>query len=94
MRPDGLRFRGVTSGAIMSGVVVAYPFNVWLIAHVLKHGMGTTNVLGRGGGGGGGGIDPHQPQPHVTARSVAGATIASLIVLAIELWLAVQYGNL
>ena len=53
-------------------------------------GSGTANVLGMGGGG----IDPHQPKPHVTARSAAAATIASLTVLAIGLWLAVRYGNL
>ncbi|MEP6496071.1 MAG: DUF4396 domain-containing protein [bacterium] len=92
MRPSGLRFWGVMSAAIMVGAVVAYPFNAWLVANALKHGMGTANVLGRGGDGGG--IDPHQPPPHVAARSVTGATVASLTVLAIGLWLAVRYGNL
>lgn len=90
MRPNGLRFWGVMSSAIMVGAAVAYPFNAWLVAHSLKHGMGTANVLGMGGGG----IDPHQLKPHVTARSAAAATIASLTVLAIGLWLAVRYGNL
>lgn len=92
MRPDALRFWGVMSSAIMVGAVVAYPFNAWLVAHALKHGMGTANVLGRAGGGGG--IAPHEPQPHVTARSVAGATVASLTVLATGLWLASRYGML
>lgn len=89
MRPDGLRFWGVMSSAIMVGAVIAYPFNAWLVANELKHGMGTASVLGSGGG-----TTPHKPQPHVTATSVTGAAIASLTVLAVGLWLSVRYGNL
>ncbi len=90
MLPNGLRFWGVMSCAIMVGAVVAYPFNAWLVAHGLKHGMGTANVLGRGGDH----TDTHQARPPVTAMSVAGATVASLAVLALGLWLAARYGDL
>ena len=72
MRPDTLRFWGFMSGAIMAGAAVACPFNVWLVAHALKRGMGTASVLGRGAGGGA--IAPHEPHPHVTARAIAAAT--------------------
>jgi len=47
--PAGMRFWGVMSMAILVGSVTAYPVNVWLVARGLKHGMGTVEVLGRGG---------------------------------------------
>jgi hypothetical protein len=49
MEPAGMRFWGVMSMAILVGSVTAYPVNVWLVARGLKHGMGTVEVLGRGG---------------------------------------------
>lgn len=49
MGPTRLRFWGVMSMAILVGSFVAYPVNVWLVARGLKHGMGTAQVLGRGG---------------------------------------------
>jgi len=47
--PTGMRFWGVMSVAILVGSMTAYPVNVWLVARGLKHGMGTVEVLGRGG---------------------------------------------
>ena len=35
--------------AVLAGLVVAYPVNVWLVKNELKHGMGTVRVLGQGG---------------------------------------------
>ena len=49
MQPTGMRFWGVMSIAIMVGSITAYPVNVWLVARGLKHGMGTVEVLDRGG---------------------------------------------
>jgi len=49
MEPTGMRFWGVMSLAILVGSITAYPVNVWLVARGLKHGMGTLEVLGRGG---------------------------------------------
>ena len=36
-----VRFWGVLSLAVLAGLVVAYPVNVWLVKNQLKHGMGT-----------------------------------------------------
>jgi hypothetical protein len=44
-----VRFWGVLSLAVLVGLVVAYPVNVWLVKNELKHGMGTVRVLGQGG---------------------------------------------
>lgn len=49
MEPASLRFWGVMSLATIVGAIVAYPFNVWLVAAKLKHGMGTVRALGEGG---------------------------------------------
>ena len=49
MEPRSLRFWGVMSLSTIVGAVVAYPFNVWLVAARLKHGMGTVRALGKGG---------------------------------------------
>lgn len=49
MEPTGLRFWGVMSLSTIVGFAIAYPFNVWLVAAGLKHGMGTVRVLGKGG---------------------------------------------
>jgi Domain of unknown function (DUF4396) len=96
MRPDGLRFWGVMSAAILLGATVAYPVNVWLVARRLKHGMGTVYVLGRGG------HSPEQeragheatvpaPPPHWEQIAV---TLASLGALAVGLLLAARLGEL
>ena len=44
-----VRFWVVLSLAVLVGLVVAYPVNVWLVAKHLKHGMGTVRALGEGG---------------------------------------------
>ncbi len=49
MHPGSPRFWAVMSLATLAGAVMAYPVNVWLVAVGLKHGMGTSNVLGKGG---------------------------------------------
>lgn len=49
MEPGSLRFWGVMSLATIIGAAIAYPFNAWLVAANLKHGMGTVRALGEGG---------------------------------------------
>jgi hypothetical protein len=46
-----VRFWAVLCLAVFTGLVTAYPVNVWLVASHLKHGMGTVRALGQGGGG-------------------------------------------
>lgn len=49
MEPGQLLFWGVMSLGISVGFATAYPVNWWLVAKGLKHGMGTQQVLGKGG---------------------------------------------
>lgn len=49
MEPTQLAFWGAMSAAVVVGLVVAYPVNVWLVQKGLKHGMGTQRMFGRGG---------------------------------------------
>ena len=78
------------SSAILVGAVVAYPFNVWLVANGLKHGMGTANVLGRGGSS----EHAHEHHAPPSRSSVTAATASGLIVLALGLAVAVRFGDL
>ena len=56
MYPESLHFWAVMSVATLVGIVVAYPFNWWLVAQGLKHGMGTDRSKGPGA--------PTQPAAH------------------------------
>jgi len=49
MEPTQLAFWGAMSGAVLVGLVTAYPINVWMVQKRLKHGMGTQRALGMGG---------------------------------------------
>lgn len=49
MEPTQLTFWGAMSAAVLVGLVVAYPVNVWMVEKGLKHGMGTERALGKGG---------------------------------------------
>ncbi len=49
MEPTQLVFWGAMSAAVLVGLVVAYPVNVWMVQKGLKHGMGTQRALGAGG---------------------------------------------
>lgn len=64
MEPSSLRFWGTMSLATLTGGVIAYPVNTWLVAVGLKHGMGTVRALGAGG---------HS----LAAESARGAVLAS-----------------
>lgn len=49
MEPLQLAFWGAMSGAVIVGFLTAYPINVWMVQKGLKHGMGTSRAIGRGG---------------------------------------------
>ena len=49
MEPTHLAFWGAMSAAVLVGLIVAYPVNVWMVDKGLKHGMGTQRALGIGG---------------------------------------------
>ena len=49
MDPTKLVFWGTMSVAVLVGLIVAYPVNVWLVQVGLKHGMGTVRAIGQGG---------------------------------------------
>jgi len=49
MEPTQLAFWGAMSAAVLVGLIVAYPVNVWMVDKGLKHGMGTQRALGKGG---------------------------------------------
>ena len=49
MHASSPRFWAVMSLATFVGFIIAYPFNLWLVAVRLKHGMGTARALGHGG---------------------------------------------
>jgi len=46
MQPTELLFWGVMSLGVMAGFALAYPFNVWLVATKLKHGLMTERRAG------------------------------------------------
>jgi hypothetical protein len=91
MQPGGLRFWGVMSAAILVGAFTAYPVNVWLVAKRLKHGMGSTAVLGRGGEA----VARHTAPAGTASRAeIVGMGFASVVALIVGVTLAVQFGTL
>ncbi len=79
IEPTSARFWGVMSLAAIVGGVLAYPVNWWLVATGLKHGMGSSRVLGKGGHGPV--EEPTSPTASASARSaVTGITLAMLFV--------------
>jgi len=83
--------------ALMTGFVVAYPMNWWLVANHLKHGMMTVRsaeetaaapMAGMDMGGG------HAAGPRQTRPSLAVMTVVSLLVLAAGLIVAWLFGGL
>ena len=91
MHPGSLRFWGVMSAAILAGAVAAYPVNVWLVANGLKHGMGSTAVLGHGGEAAGRHMAPRRT---ASRAEIAAVTFGSVIALLVGLTLAVRFGTL
>jgi len=81
--------------ALMTGALVAYPINSWMVAHHLKHGMMTVRPAEAGTAGGmkmemdmSDGGASHAPQPPVWVM-----TVISLVVLAIGTTIAFTFGS-
>ncbi len=85
--------------ATIVGAIVAYPFNVWLVAAKLKHGLGTVRALGEGGHPyPAPARDPDPPPmsmtPAATIPQIAGVTLLSVLILAAGVLLGTLYGEL
>ena len=90
-QPGGLRFWGVMSAAILVGALAAYPVNIWLVANGLKHGMGSTAVLGRGGEA----VGRHTAPGRTPSRAeIAAVSFGSVVALLVGVTLAVRFGTL
>ncbi len=81
--------------AILAGALTAYPANVWLVARHMKHGMGTAQVLGRGGHS----VEMERAAMTDHPRNISGARIAgalavSLVALAIGMVIGIRFGVL
>ena len=97
-----VRFWGVLSLAVLAGLVVAYPVNVWLVKNQLKHGMGTVRVLGNGGNRP---AEPAAPvlsaddsamdmsKRQVTRAQINAVAVLTLVVLAAAVVLAAVLGD-
>jgi len=97
-----VRFWGVLSLAVLAGLVVAYPVNVWLVKNQLKHGMGTVRVLGNGGNRP---AEPAAPvlsaghsamdmsKRRVTRAQINAVAVLTLVVLAAAVVLAAVLGD-
>jgi hypothetical protein len=79
--------------ALMTGALVAFPINWWMVAHHLKHGMMTVRPVAASAQGGmkmdmGEGGAGHTPSPPVSVM-----TVLSLVVLAIGAAIAFTFGS-
>lgn len=90
MEPTSGRFWGVMALATIAGGVLAYPVNWWLVASGLKHGMGSSRALGKGGD------DPsHESAATLPSTSTRAAVAAiTIAMLAVGVGLAATFGDL
>jgi hypothetical protein len=90
MEPMDGRFWGVMALATIVGGLLAYPVNWWLVASGLKHGMGSSQALGKGG------HDPaHEPAAAEPATGIRVAvTVITIVVLAVGVGLAAMFADL
>jgi len=86
MEPTSSRFWGVMSLATIVGGVLAYPVNWWLVATGLKHGMGSSRVLGQGG------LDPADEPPSAMPSGPARAAVTGITLVMLFLGLALAAG--
>ncbi|RSS83054.1 DUF4396 domain-containing protein [Streptomyces sp. WAC06614] len=95
-----VRFWATFSLAVLAGLAFAYPVNVWLVAHHLKHGMGTVRALGEGGeplpapAPTAGDAAMEMPPSDVTAEQKAAMATLTLVFLASGVLLAGIFGGL
>ncbi len=83
MEPTSGRFWGVMALATITGGLLAYPVNWWLVASGLKHGMGSSRALGNGG---------HDPAREPAAAKPSTSTRAAVAAITIVV-LAVGVGR-
>lgn len=90
MEPMSGRFWGVMALATIVGGLLAYPVNWWLVATGLKHGMGSSQALGKGG------HDDTQEPVAMAPSTAAKATVAGITVamLAVGVGLAATFADL
>jgi hypothetical protein len=97
-----VRFWAVLSLAVFVGLLVAYPVNVWLVFHELKHGMGTVRALGQGGeplpaadpqSGGMAMSHPSDPAVTPTRAQIVAVAVLTLTALAAGILVAAAFGN-
>ena len=96
-----IRFWGVLSLAVLAGLVVAYPVNVWLVNNKLKHGMGTVRVLGQGGerpaeppaAAASAGHSAMDMSRRVTRAQINAVAVLTIVVLAAGVVLAAALGD-
>ncbi len=101
MVPTELLFWGVMSVGVIAGFTTAYPWNVWLVAQALKHGLMTERPKGSK-------FDVHDHKAHgskaahdhhgmgssVTAAQLAAVSGISILVLAIGMFAPANWVNL
>jgi hypothetical protein len=97
-----VRFWAVLSLAVFTGLVVAYPVNVWLVNNGLKHGMGTVRALGEGGGpverpamnrAAAGDRARDMRRADVTTAQLNAVAVLTIVVLAAGVLLAAAFGD-
>src|ERR1700722_7084349 len=107
LRPDfagtnqigSVRFWIVLSLAVLVGLVVAYPVNVWLVRNHLKHGMGTVRALGDGGealpvrAAAAGNMDMDMADSTVTRAQIVAVAALTLTALGAGILLAAAFGD-
>ena len=83
MLPTELLFWGVMSLGVIAGFVVAYPWNVWMVARRLKHGLMTSRKhhdAGEHGGVHRGGHDMKSDATGAQLAAVAGVSGLALLI--------------
>jgi Domain of unknown function (DUF4396) len=94
-----VRFWIVLSLAVLVGLVVAYPVNVWLVSKHLKHGMGTVRALGEGGeplpvpAAAAGNMDMDMADSTVTRAQIVAVAALTLTALGAGILLAAAFGD-
>jgi hypothetical protein len=78
----------------MTGALVAFPINWWMVAHHLKHGMMTVRAAADAGAEDGMKMDMGEGGPDRAPRPpVWVMTVLSLVVLAIGATIAFTFGS-
>jgi len=91
---------------VFTGLVIAYPVNLWLVDKKLKHGMGTVRALGAGGERISGDPEESEPADHadrgdmgmdmtktVTRAEINAVAVLTVVVLCAGVLLAAIAGD-